>query len=217
MVRVHAVRAQRRAPRVPVLRRTWIQDAVRRRDHRPRQFSRVREHEGTPPPAAAGQRARALRVRVVAAAADLSGRAGGRDVRRHGGRGIRSPGAPHRHRGEGRPRVVRDDDDAGADGAAAALLHARLPLRQAGSRRRPQLRRRRDGERRPAHVPRGAAAAGRARVARGAPRIGEHHRARAGAPVVRRPGHDGVVGRPVAERGVRDLDGRQESSTSSGR
>ena len=39
----------------------------------------------------------------------------------------------------------------------------------------------------------------------------EEHRvdrgARNGAPVVRRSGHDAVVGRPVAERGIRDLDG----------
>ena len=33
-----------------------------------------------------------------------------------------------------------------------------------------------------------------------------HHRPRDGAPVVRRSGDDGVVGRPVAERGVRDVD-----------
>ena len=33
-------------------------------------------------------------------------------------------------------------------------------------------------------------------------------RARDLAPVVRRPGHHGLVGRPVAERGVRVLDGR---------
>ena len=33
------------------------------------------------------------------------------------------------------------------------------------------------------------------------------HRARAGAHVVRRPRHHGVVGRPLAERGVRHLDG----------
>ena len=47
-------------------------------------------------------------------------------------------------------------------------------------------------------------------------RVGRHAqddrlrpRARDGAPVVRQPGHDAVVGRPVAERGLRDLDGEQ--------
>ena len=37
----------------------------------------------------------------------------------------------------------------------------------------------------------------------------QRRRARDGAPVVRRPGHDGLVGRPLAERGLRQLDADQ--------
>ena len=37
----------------------------------------------------------------------------------------------------------------------------------------------------------------------------ERDRARSGAPVVRRPGHGGVLGRDLAQRGVRDVDGEQ--------
>ena len=48
----------------------------------------------------------------------------------------------------------------------------RLPLREAGSGRGAELRRGRDGERRPDHLPRGTLAARRARVAGGARRHG---------------------------------------------
>ena len=40
-------------------------------------------------------------------------------------------------------------------------------------------------------------------------RYAEHRRPRAGPPVVRQPGHHAVLGRHLAERGVRHLDGRQ--------
>ena len=49
-----------------------------------------------------------------------------------------------------------------------------------------------------------ASLAARSRASRG------RHRARAGAPVVRRPRDHGVVGRPLAQRGVRHLDGGRD-------
>ena len=45
------------------------------------------------------------------------------------------------------------------------------------------------------------------------PRVRDR-RARDGAPVVRRPRDDGVVGRPVAQRGLRDVDGGQGHAAS---
>ena len=49
--------------------------------------------------------------------------------------------------------------------------------------------------------------------ARAAPRLRVRHGARARAPVVRRPRDDAVVGRHLAQRGVRDLDRRRRPST----
>jgi puromycin-sensitive aminopeptidase len=51
------------------------------------------------------------------------------------------------------------------------------------------------------------------RVHPGAQARGGGHRARAGTHVVRRPGHHGVVGRPLAERGVRHLMAYGSSTT----
>ena len=131
---------------------------------------------------------------------------------REGARGPRAD-PPDRHRGQGAPR--RGSRCAAARARAAsswsATSGARIPYAKLDLVAVPELRRRRDGERRPDHVPRGAAAARPARGARRrAARHGQHHRARAGAPVVRRPGDDGVVGRPVAQRGVRQLHGRPD-------
>ena len=93
---------------------------------------------------------------------------------------------------------------------ARGVLRPALPVRQARPDRGARLRVRRDGERGRGHLPRDAAArrredrlAGREEARR------RGHRARARAHVVRRPRHHGLVGRPVAERGVRHLDGLQ--------
>ncbi len=72
----------------------------------------------------------------------------------------------------------------------------------------PGLRGGRDGERRRGVLPRDAAPPRpRHRVAPRAQARRRGDRARARAHVVRRPRHHGVVGRPLAERGVRHLDG----------
>ena len=67
---------------------------------------------------------------------------------------------------------------------------------------------RRDGEPGRDHLPRAAPAPRpEDRARRAALRGGDDPRARARAPVVRRPRHHGLVGRHLAQRGVRDLDG----------
>ena len=81
---------------------------------------------------------------------------------------------------------------------------ATLRVRQVRPAVRPGVQRRRDGERGVRHVP------GRQRL----PLEGDRRRVRAArrdhppracAHVVRRPGHDALVGRPVAQRVVRDI------------
>src|SRR5439155_1532579 len=93
---------------------------------------------------------------------------------------------------------------------AGALLRPALSLREARSDRGARVPLRRDGERGgggirrppPAHRP----ALGEPRAAAGAHR---RDRARARAHVVRRPRHHELVGRSVAQRVVRELDGDQ--------
>ena len=85
-----------------------------------------------------------------------------------------------------------------------AGLRPPLPVRQVRPAVRAGVQRRRDGERRlrdpdgGLHLPL-PGDRGRLRVA------GEHDPARAGAHVVRRPRHDALVGRPVAQRVVRGV------------
>ena len=84
------------------------------------------------------------------------------------------------------------------------------PLGETRPHSHPGLRGGRDGELGRDHLP-GERAAGRSRAELGgdAPERRGHRGARDGAHVVRRPGYDGVVERPVAERGLRLVDGRQ--------
>ena len=90
------------------------------------------------------------------------------------------------------------------------LLRHPVSVRQAGHRRRAGLRRRRHGEHRRDHVPR------RVPARRSGPRLARDQEddrrrdvARDRAPVVRRSRHHEVVGRHLAERGLRHLDGEQ--------
>ena len=127
------------------------------------------------------------------------------------GAGARRPDPHLDDAREAAPDVLRPGDGRGRAAAARGLLRPPLPLRQARSDRRPRLRGGRDGERGRRHLPRGGAArrsGHRAARRAEAGRRGDH--ARAGPPVVRQPGHDGLVGRPVAQRGVRHLDGLQD-------
>ncbi len=90
------------------------------------------------------------------------------------------------------------------------LLRHQVSVRQAGYHRGARLRRRRHGERRRHHLPRTPAARRSAAVVGGRAeerRVGDLARDR--PPVVRQPGDDEVVGRHLAERGVRHLDGEQ--------
>ena len=87
------------------------------------------------------------------------------------------------------------------------LLRHQVPVRQARHPGDSRLRRRRHGERRRDHLPRAPAARRpRARLARRAQERRGDHLARDRAPVVRQPRDDEVVGRHLAERGVRDVD-----------
>ena len=91
------------------------------------------------------------------------------------------------------------------------LLRHQVSVRQARHHRRPRLRRRRHGERRRHHLPR-AAAAGRSASASSVDvrkNVAVGHLARDRAPVVRQPRDDEVVGRHLAERRLRHLDGEQ--------
>ncbi len=91
------------------------------------------------------------------------------------------------------------------------LLRDQVSVRQARRARRPRFRRRRDGEHRGDLLSRDRSArrdatARRSRT-RKTHRVGP--RARDGAPMVRRSRHDAVVGRHLAERRLRDVDGEQ--------
>ena len=88
------------------------------------------------------------------------------------------------------------------------LLH-QISLQEARHRRRARLRRRRDGEHRRDLLSRDAAARRAGRVGRRAQGHRRSARARDRAPVVRRSRDDAVVGRHLAERGLRQLDDEQ--------
>ena len=114
----------------------------------------------------------------------------------------------------GRGKQGRTAYAAGDERGAAALLQRLLRAAVSAAQARPHRARRR--------LSRRHGELGRDRLQRGGParRPGDrdrvdararprHDRARDGAPVVRQPGDDGVVGQPLAERGVRRVDGDQ--------
>ena len=115
------------------------------------------------------------------------------------------PREPRRAHGR-RPAVHRDQ--AGLRLLPPQLRRA-LPLRQVRPALRPRVQRRRDGERRRRDLPRGLRLPQpRHALPLRAPR--RDRAARDGAHVVRRPRDDALVGRPVAQRVVRDLGQRRE-------
>ena len=150
------------------------------------------------------------RLRPHAAAAVLPGGPGhgAAGVRAHPGDVRAGPGGD----GEGRVRAGRRG---GADHSApargpGALLRPPLPLREARPHRGAGVLAGGHGERRGHHLPRQHPAPRcPRRQRRPAAHAGGGQRPRAGPHVVRRPGHHGVVGRPVAERVLRLLDGGQ--------
>ena len=90
------------------------------------------------------------------------------------------------------------------------LLRHQVSVRKARHHRRARFRGGRHGERRRDHLPRADAAGRRGhRLGRTLKNVAVGHRARDRAPVVRRPRHDEVVGRHLAERRLRDVDGEQ--------
>ena len=191
-----------------MLRRARVQDPLAAHAHRAARSPRHLEHAG-------GARHRggseaAHHLREDPAAPLLPARHRDRPAR---DRAHPRPGRSRaRGHGEGQDQARgRDREDrAPAAGRARALLRAQVPVPEARPARGARVLGRRDGEPGRDHLPRGAPAAGpEAGDRRGAPPPRHHHGARAGAHVVRRSRHHGVVGRHLAQRVVRLVDGRQ--------
>ena len=204
---LHAVRARGCAARVPLLRRARLQGDLRDLRHRAGGPAGALER-----PArrrrGRGRRQEALAFRPHAADLDLPGGAGRRRPGPRRRRLWRSPGARLGAPREARARQAGARDGLRLPAAARRLLRPAVPVPEARPGRRPRLRGGRDGERGRAVLPRVAAAArSREGDPRGHPARGDRGGARDGAPVVRRPRHHGVVGRPLAQRGLRHLDG----------
>ena len=211
LVRVHAVRAHRRAPGVPVLRRARLQDAVRRSRSRPAGTVALantpevaRRRRTARGPFGSRRRRRCPRTSSRSPSAPFDVRDGHGEHAARSASSRRGQGARHGALGDGR----------GAARRARGLLRPPVSRTRSSTSSRCPIRRRRDGERGPHHVPRGAPAARRPRVVGGAP-AQRGRRARARAPVVRRSRHDGVVGRHLAQRGVRDWMGDRSSTPGS--
>ena len=95
-------------------------------------------------------------------------------------------------------------DHAPGDGLLRSPLRATLPVCEVRPALRPRVQCRGDGERRRRHVHGAARLPGPAHRDP-APGPGGDHPPRAGPHVVRRPGHDALVGRHLAERELRDV------------
>ncbi len=98
-------------------------------------------------------------------------------------------------------------DHPAGPGLLPRTLRLPLPVRHLRPGVRARVQHRGHGEPGPGHLPRGVRLP-RPDHARRLPGPGQHAAARDGAHVVRRPGHHGVVGRPVAEGVLRRLHGR---------
>ena len=157
-----------------------------------------------------GDRTRPVVAQPAAAAVHLLRHPGRRAVRVGDGRARRHPPgfprprlAPRRARGRG-PRP--GDGDGPELRPLPPPLRGPVPVRGVPPGVRARLQRGRDGEPRLRHVPRQLHLPGpghRDRARR--PRL--RGRPRDGSPVVRRPGHDALVGRSLAERVVRRVPG----------
>ena len=210
-VAVHPVRGARRAPLLPLLGRAAIPHPLRSQRHRAGRPERGQQHAGGRPRGPA-RRQQHRHLPHHAGDVELSAVPRGRRVR---------PDHHHRRRHRDRhrhpPRRRRAGPlGAGKLGADPALVqrlfrHA-LPAAQARQCRRPRQQPvlRRDGE------------LGRDLLVREHPagRPGDHQRGAAPGdlrgrrprdrpPMVRRPRHHGLVGRSVAQRGLRLVDGDQ--------
>ncbi len=193
-----------------MLRRAVVQGARRGLDHGARRDDRARQH-------ARGEPHR--RRREPHAHAPLRGHAADAHVPRLVRRGAlrvlrgtaraRPRARGHRARSLG-PRTPRRRDRRGAPARARRLLRAAVSVPQARPRGGARVRRRRHGEPGARDLSRRAHAARRAdRPHLASARHVARDRARARAPVVRRPGHHALVERPVAQRGLRHVDGER--------
>ena len=125
------------------------------------------------------------------------------------GRSCRAPRDPARGlepavRGAVRRRGRDLRDHAAGDGLLHGPLLAAVPVREVRPALRARVQCRGDGERRRRHVHGAARLPGPAHRDP-APGAGGDDPPRAGPHVVRRPGHDALVGRPLAQRELRDL------------
>src|SRR5438093_3078327 len=206
-LRLQPVRGGRRPPHLSLLRRARLQGALPAGRHR---AARAAGRFQQPDRAGGGRARRAHRpLRPDAAALDLSLRPRRRPARGVGGAAPRHGPDPHLARaGQGAPHRARARGGGRGAPAPRGLLRHPVPLREARPGRRARLRGRGDGERGRGVLPRDTPPPRPGdRVAQRAQAGGRGDRPRARAHVVRRPRHHGVVGRPLAERGVRHLDG----------
>ena len=152
----------------------------------------------------------ALAICADAADADLSRGGRGRAVRRARRQRGRHSAAHPDGKGQEGGRALRDGRH--QEGAAVLPRVLRRPLRAAQARpdRRPRRPQRRDGRLGP-HLLQRARPALRSRKELDRDQAGclRGDRARNRAPVVRQPGDGGVLGRDLAQRSVRDVDGEQ--------
>ena len=203
----HPIRGDRRAPGVSVLGRAGLQGRVRG-DARDRpEAHRGVEHVG---------RRRARRARTEGRHlcrhhedVDLPGGVRGRRARGdRRGAGRPDTGSRLVRAGQATPGCLRPRDRRRLAALLRGLLRPAVPERQARPAGDPRLRRRGDGESRGDHLPRDGAAGRRARRLSHRARAGRRRgRARERAHVVRRPRHDDLVERHLAQRGVRDVHG----------
>ncbi len=205
----HAVRGHRRPPRLPLLGRAGLQGRLRRHArHRSRRSPR------SPTRASCPRRARAARkvvrfadtinmstylVAFVVGELEATEPIAGGHRRRCASGACRASGGWPRSATRSRwPRCEFFED----------VLRPALSGRQARPAGHPRLRGRRHGEPRRHHLPRDRPARRRGRgLPRRAAARRRRGRARERPHVVRRPGHDELVERHLAERGVRHVHG----------
>ena len=204
-----AVRSDRRAAHVPVLGRARVPRDVRADGDRAGGVEQRLEHAGArrAPCTARWRRrrsgARRRCRRTWSSSPPATSRTSTRPRR----------GTPVRHLGGARPgteRRVRARERAADPRRLRRVLRLHVPAAEARLDRRPRRLPGRDGKLGRDHVQRpGAAAAGRL-DARPPPARVQHPGARDGAPVERRPGDDGLVGRHLAQRELRVVDGARK-------
>ena len=209
---VHAVRGARRPPLRPEVRRARLQGDLRAVGGGPGEPDGDQQHADREV-GACGRGAQARLLPADAEDVELPAVLRHRRLRPRGHEGQQR--GRSRRRRSGRQRRAGTLCDGVARRAAALLrrlLRPEIPAAQARQRRRPG----------PVAVLRSDGELGRDLhlQPRAAQRSGEHQRrapagdlrgpgARNGAPVVRRHGDDGLVGRHLAQRGLRQLDGDQ--------